>query len=144
MYPRPHGEGLGRGGAGFELRPRGCYKVGPRSTRGWDALGWGGRIGHFLILPDVSLLPHCGVISRLSLPQKWAVSLEQTWVPVARDSLGATLTSTGSTCGPCRQLQCAEDGLLLPGRRAGEEAASGLSGEHPSPGSASLITEQEV
>lgn len=80
--------------------------------------GWvGGAVGHFLILPDIYLLPHCGVVSRLSLLQKWAVSSEQTWVPVARDSLGTTLASTGSTCGPCWQLQCAEDGLLLPGRR---------------------------
>lgn len=119
----PKATQLGRVGAGFE----------PKHQRMLPAASQEQTLGvrHFLIQPDIDFLPHSTGISWLSLPQKCAVSLEQTWVVVARASLGTALAVTGSTCGPCLAAAKCRGWAAAPRRQVRKGALGLLAGRAP-------------
>ena len=108
----PKATQLGRGGVGFELRHQRMLQAGSQE----QTLG----VRHFLIHPDIYLLSRSMVISWLGLLQKQAVSLEQTWVPVARAGLACDRQNLQAPHGSCNALRMG--GFSLAGGVRSEEA----------------------
>lgn len=103
--------------------------------------GRGGWAFHIRREKTMYLLPHCGVVSRLSRHGLFPKSRHGSqWPEIAWAPPWLPQEVPASPAGSCNVLRMGCS--CLAGGAAGEAASGLLSGERPSPGSTSLITEQ--